>query len=257
VPEAVRASHDLSSLRGAVHTAAPCPVEVKRAMIDWWGPIVHEYYSASEGIGMTYCDSAEWLTHPGTVGRPIFGELHICDDDGQELSIGEVGLVYFGGASTFRYHNDEGKTAAARNTVHADWNTIGDIGFVDEDGYLFLTDRRANVIISGGVNIYPQEAENILMTHPKVEDVAVFGVPNTEMGEEVKAVVQLLDPSSLDTGLADELITFCRDRLAHYKCPRSVDFRDELPREPNGKLIKRLVKASYWESTSTTLMGPG
>jgi acyl-CoA synthetase (AMP-forming)/AMP-acid ligase II len=253
LPEPVRRSYDLTSLKVAIHSAAPCPVEVKRAMIDWWGPIIHEYYSGSEGVGMTYCESADWLSHPGTVGRPVFGDMYICGEDGTELPVGDIGLVYFGGASTFKYHNDEAKTDAARNLLHPDWSTIGDIGRVDQDGFLYLTDRRANVIISGGVNIYPQEAENVLLTHPQVADAAVFGVPNAEMSEEVKAVVQPADPAIAGPELELELIAFCRERLAHYKCPRSVEFRTELPREPNGKLIKRLIKAPYWErSTAQT-----
>jgi acyl-CoA synthetase (AMP-forming)/AMP-acid ligase II len=252
LPESTRMKYDLSSLRVVVHSAAPCPIEIKQAMIDWWGPVIHEYYSGTEGLGMTYCDTAQWEAHPGTVGAAVFGELHICDDDGRELGPGEDGVVYFGGASRFRYHNDEAKTAASRNPQHPDWSTLGDIGHLDADGYLYLTDRRAHMIISGGVNIYPQEAEGILSTHPAVADVAVIGVPNAEMGEEVKAVVQPHDPLLAGPQLAEELMSYCRSKLAHYKCPRSVDFRSELPREPTGKLLKRQIKQDYWPAEGSS-----
>jgi acyl-CoA synthetase (AMP-forming)/AMP-acid ligase II len=215
-------------------------------MIDWWGPILHEYYAGTEGNCFVYTNSEDWLAHKGTVGRPILGEVHVCDEDGRELPPGEPGTLYFGNGPTFEYHGDEKKTAASRDPWGHGWTTLGDVGYVDEDGFLYLTDRRAYMIISGGVNIYPQEAENVLAVHPKVADVAVLGVPDAEMGEAVKAVVRPLSMDDAGPGLEAELIAYCRDRLAHYKCPRSVDFRPELPRHPTGKLYKRLLKDEYW-----------
>lgn len=246
LPEETRARYDVSSLRCAVHAAAPCPVPVKEQMIAWWGPILHEYYAGTEGNCFVYTNSEDWLAHKGTVGRPILGEVHVCDEDGRELPPGESGTLYFGGGPEFEYHADEAGTAASRDPRGRGWSTLGDVGHVDGDGFLYLTDRRAYMIISGGVNIYPQEAENVLAVHPKVADVAVFGVPDAEMGEAVKAVVQPLSMDDAGPGLEAELIAYCRDRLAHYKCPRSVDFRDELPRHPTGKLYKRLLKDEYW-----------
>ncbi|TDD76239.1 acyl-CoA synthetase [Actinomadura darangshiensis] len=246
LPDETRARYDVSSLRAAVHAAAPCPVPVKEQMIGWWGPILHEYYAGTEGNCFVYTNSEDWLAHKGTVGRPILGEVHVCDEDGRELPPGEPGTLYFGGGPTFEYHADEAKTAASRDPWGHGWTTLGDVGYVDGDGFLHLTDRRAYMIISGGVNIYPQEAENVLAVHPRVADVAVFGVPDTEMGEAVKAVVQPLSMDEAGPGLEAELIAYCRDRLAHYKCPRSVDFRPELPRHPTGKLYKRLLKDEYW-----------
>ncbi|GGQ19848.1 acyl-CoA synthetase (AMP-forming)/AMP-acid ligase II [Actinomadura coerulea] len=246
LPEETRARYDVSSLRCAVHAAAPCPVPVKEQMIAWWGPILHEYYAGTEGNCFVYTNSEDWLAHKGTVGRPILGEVHVCDEDGRELPPGESGTLYFGGGPEFEYHADEAKTAASRDPRGHGWTTLGDVGHVDDDGFLYLTDRRAYLIISGGVNIYPQEAENVLAVHPKVADVAVFGVPDAEMGEAVKAVVQPLSMDDAGPGLEAELIAYCRDRLAHYKCPRSVDFRGELPRHPTGKLYKRLLKDEYW-----------
>ncbi|MES9538461.1 AMP-binding protein [Actinomadura sp. NPDC000600] len=246
LPEETRARYDVSSLRCAVHAAAPCPVPVKEQMIAWWGPILHEYYAGTEGNCFVYTNSEDWLAHKGTVGRPILGEVHVCDEDGRELPPGEPGTLYFGNGPVFEYHADEAKTAASRDPWGHGWTTLGDVGHVDEDGFLYLTDRRAYMIISGGVNIYPQEAENVLAVHPKVADVAVFGVPDAEMGEAVKAVVQPLSMDDAGPGLEAELIAYCRDRLAHYKCPRSVDFRAELPRHPTGKLYKRLLKDEYW-----------
>ena len=246
LPEEARAKYDVSSLNCAIHAAAPCPIEVKRKMIEWWGPVLFEYYGGTEGNGLTYVNSAEWLKRPGTVGRAIFGELHVCGEDGEELPRGEEGTVYFGGASTFQYHNDPGKTAQSRNPLHPDWSTLGDVGRMDEDGFLYLTDRKAFMIISGGVNIYPQEAENVLIGHPKVADVAVIGVPNEEMGEEVKAVIQPADWSEAGPALAAELMEFARSHLSHLKCPRSIDFERELPRHPTGKLYKRLIRDRYW-----------
>jgi long-chain acyl-CoA synthetase len=244
LPPAERERHDLSSLRFAVHAAAPCPVAVKRQMLEWWGPIVHEYYAGTEDIGSTFITADEWLTHPGSVGRPV-GECHIVGDDGEELPPGQAGVVYFAGGRPFEYHNDPEKTAAATND--RGWRTLGDIGYLDEDGYLYLTDRQAHMIISGGVNIYPQEAENALAAHPAIADVAVIGVPDTEMGEAVKAVVEPTDPAAAGPELESELLAFCRSELATYKCPRSVDFVDALPRDPNGKLYKRLLRERYWQ----------
>ena len=246
----VRAKYDVSSLDVAVHAAAPCPVEVKKKMIDWWGPVIHEYYAGSEGNGFVYCNSEQWLEHPGTVGQAVLGTLHIVDDEtGEELPAGEAGTVYFEGeaAATFQYHNDPGKTENSRDPKGRGWSTLGDVGRLDEDGFLYLTDRKAYMIISGGVNIYPQEAENALALHPKVFDVAVFGVPNEDFGEEVKAVVQPADGVDGSPELERELIAFCREKLADVKCPRSIDFRDELPRHPTGKLYKRLLKDEYWK----------
>ncbi len=248
--EAVRTKYDVSSLEVAIHAAAPCPVEVKKRMIEWWGPVIHEYYAGSEGNGFVYCNSEQWLEHPGTVGVPVLGTVHIVDDEtGDELPVGEAGTIYFEGeqASTFQYHNDAEKTEGSRDPKGRGWSTLGDVGRVDEDGFVYLTDRKAYMIISGGVNIYPQEAENALALHPKVYDVAVFGVPNEDFGEEVKAVVQLADGVEGTKEVERELIEFCRSKLADVKCPRSVDFRDELPRHPTGKLYKRLLKDEYWE----------
>lgn len=251
LPESDRTAHDLSSLGYVVHAAAPCPVDVKQQMLDWWGPIIHEYYAGTEDIGSTWITAAEWLAHPGSVGRPV-SPAHIVGTDGQELGPGQEGTVYFEGGRPFEYHNDPAKTASI--TDSRGWRTLGDIGLLDDDGYLYLTDRQAHMIISGGVNIYPQEAENILAGHPSVVDVAVFGVPDPEMGEAVKAVVQPVDPSAADADLEAELIDYCRIRLASYKCPRTVDFAPELPRDPNGKLFKRLLRDRYWEGHDTRLL---
>ncbi|MEL7158444.1 MAG: AMP-binding protein [Actinomycetota bacterium] len=254
LPEEERLAHDLSSLRIAVHAAAPCPVTVKRQMIEWWGPILYEYYAGSEGNGATLITSQEWLERPGSVGRvrTAGASIHICDDDGNDLPPGEVGTIYFSGGGTYEYYKDPGKTAAA--ALPGGRTTLGDIGYVDDDGYLFLTDRKAHMIISGGVNIYPQEIEDALIAHPKVTDVAVFGVPDPEMGEQVKAVVQPADGVVGDEAVAGELIAFCREHLAHYKCPRSVDFEAELPRLPTGKLYKRLLRDRYWGNTESKIV---
>jgi len=248
LPEDVRRRHDLSSHRVAIHSAAPCPIEVKERMLEWWGPIVHEYYSGSESIGLCAITPEEWLRHKGSVGRPVRGALHIVGEDGREVPPGATGLVYFESATPLRYHNDPDKTARAHND--RGWATMGDIGHVDRDGYLYLTDRRDYVIISGGVNIYPQECENLLETHPKVADVAIFGVPNEEFGEEVKAVVVAQDPASAGPGLERELIDFCRSRISTIKCPKSVDFAHELPREPTGKLLKKQLRDRYRAAAS-------
>jgi acyl-CoA synthetase (AMP-forming)/AMP-acid ligase II len=247
LPPEVRTRYDLSSLEVVIHAAAPCPIPVKQQMIEWWGPIIHEYYAGTEGNGFVYCNSEQWLAHPGTVGAPIGCTIHIVGDDGEERPTGESGTVYFAGGAEFEYHNDPEKTAGSRND--RGWSTLGDVGYLDAGGFLHLTDRKAYMIITGGVNVYPQEAENVLVTHPGVADVAVFGVPNDEFGEEVKAVVQPMEMPANDEEAAElerELIAFCRDQLADVKCPRSVDFRPELPRHPTGKLYKRLLKDEYW-----------
>jgi acyl-CoA synthetase (AMP-forming)/AMP-acid ligase II len=251
LPREVRDRYDVSSLQCAVHAAAPCPVEAKQKMIEWWGPIIQEYYSATEGAGFTAINSEEWLSHPGSVGRPLIGEIHVCDDSGAELPTGEPGLIYFGGGPSFSYYKDDEKTQAS---VHPEgWRTFGDIGYVDEEGYLYLTDRKAHMIISGGVNIYPQEAENVLSMHPKVADVAVIGVPHEEFGEEVKAVVQPMEWSDAGPELERELIAYCREQLADVKCPRSVDFEPELPRADTGKLYKRVIRDRYWEGRASRI----
>jgi long-chain acyl-CoA synthetase len=243
----VRARYDVSSLQCVVHAAAPCPIPVKKQIIEWFGPVVHEYYAGTEGNGFVYCNSDMWLAHEGTVGTPIACVLHICNDEGDELGPYESGTIYFEGGTSFEYHNDPDKTRSSRHPKG--WSTLGDVGYLDSDNFLYLTDRKAYMIISGGVNIYPQEAENVLVTHPKVVDVAVFGVPNDDFGEEVKAVVQPVEPPADEAAakaLEQELIAFCRSELADVKCPRTIDFRDELPRHPTGKLYKRLLKDEYW-----------
>jgi long-chain acyl-CoA synthetase len=239
VPAAERAKYDLSSLKVLVHAAAPCPVPVKQEVIEWLGPIVHEYYSASEGTGFCAITSEEWLAHPGSVGRSMLGAVHIVGEDGNEVAVGEEGEIWFETSSRFEYHGDPAKTAKAFN--EAGWSTIGDVGRVDEEGYLYLTDRSSNMIISGGVNIYPREAEDILVVHPAVEDVAVIGTPDEEMGEKATAFVQLRAGVQPSDQLAAELIAHCRAQLSSFKCPREVRFVDELPRLPNGKLLKRLL----------------
>lgn len=239
-----RHQYDLSSLRKAVHAAAPCPIEIKNQMIQWWGPIIDEYYAGTENNGFCSITCEEWLSHPGSVGRAALGVLHICDDDGRELPAGETGQVYFSDGPDFCYHSDPEKTAQTRNALG--WSTLGDIGRVDLEGYLYLVDRKAFMIISGGVNIYPQEIEAVMIGHPQIADVAVFGIPNTDFGEEVKAVVQLIDPTQASEQLQAELIEYCRKNMADYKCPRSVDFELELPRHPTGKLYKKILRDRYW-----------
>ncbi|WP_420561230.1 acyl-CoA synthetase [Tepidicaulis sp.] len=250
LPEEVRKKYDVSSLKCAIHAAAPCPVPVKEQMIEWWGPVINEYYAGSEGNGFCALNSEEWLQHKGSVGKALLGKVHICDDEGNEVPVGEAGTIYFEAddpnAPQFQYYNDEKKTRDSRHPKHKHWTTLGDIGRLDEDGYLYLTDRKAFMIISGGVNIYPQEAENLLITHPKVADVAVIGVPNTDFGEEVKAIVQPMDWADAGPELEAELIAFCQSELSKIKCPRSVDFDKELPRHPTGKLYKRLIRDKYW-----------
>ncbi len=255
LPAAARDRYDVSSLQVAVHAAAPCPVEIKRQMIGWWGPILFEYYGATEGMGSTMITSEEWLAHPGSVGRPFHTTVHILDEDGQERAVGEPGVVWFEPSSRmlrFEYHKDPGKTALARDDQG--WATVGDIGYLDDDGYLYLTDRRDFMIVSGGVNIYPQEAENLLVTHPKVMDAAVFGIPDPEMGERVHAVVQPVRAEDGGPDLERELLAFCREHLSHYKCPKAIDFDDELPRQPTGKLYKRLLRDRYWGTKSSRIV---
>ena len=222
-------------------------------MIEWFGPILVEYYGATEANGFTWCDSEQWLAHPGTVGAPILGELLILDDDGNEVPTGTTGTVWFAGATNFTYWNDPEKTAESRD-ASGQRSTVGDVGYVDEDGYLYLTDRKTYMIISGGVNIYPQETENLLITHPKVLDAAVIGVPNEDLGEEVKAVVQVVDGVEPGPALEEELLAFCRENLARFKCPRTVDFEAELPRLPTGKLYKRLLRDRYWGDTTSRIV---
>jgi long-chain acyl-CoA synthetase len=246
LPEELRARYDLSSLRVALHGAAPCPVEVKRRMIDWWGPVLLEYYGATEPVGGAFIDSKDWLAHPGSVGRSALGPAHILDEAGNELPPGQTGLLYFEPPAflKFGYHKDSAKTAAV--TEKHGWVTVGDVGYLDEAGYIYLTDRASFTIISGGVNIFPQEVENVLIDHPAISDCGVIGVPHPEMGEEVKAVVSLMPGFAPSPELEQELIEYCRGRLAHYKCPKSVDFADSLPRSETGKLFKRELRAPYW-----------
>jgi long-chain acyl-CoA synthetase len=253
LPGEVRARYDTSSLECIVHAAAPCPVHVKQAMIDWLGPIITEYYGATEANGFTFCTTAEWLAHPGTVGRAIRGELLILDAAGNHCPTGVDGTIWFRGATAFEYFQDPAKTAESRS-ADGEASTIGDVGHVDADGFLYLTDRQSYMIISGGVNIYPQETENILSAHPAVQDVAVIGVPNDDLGEEVKAVVQLADPAAAGPDLALDLIAYCRARLAHFKCPRTVDFVPELPRSETGKLYKRILRDAYWRNHSSPIV---
>jgi long-chain acyl-CoA synthetase len=253
LPEETRRRYDLSSLEVAIHAAAPCPIQVKHQMIDWWGPIILEYYGATEGLGFTACDSAEWLAHPGTVGKVALGELHILDEEMNPAPAGEPGTIWFKTATPFEYFHDAEKTREARSPDGA-MSTVGDVGYLDADGYLHLTDRRTFMIISGGVNIYPQECENLLITHPKVADAAVFGLPNEDLGEEVKAVVQPMPGIVAGPEFGAELIGYCRERLAHMKCPRTVDFADELPRLPTGKLYKRLLRDAYWGNRNTRIV---
>jgi long-chain acyl-CoA synthetase len=242
--EPARTRYDVSSLHTVIHAAAPCPVPVKEKMIEWFGPVIHEYYAGTEGNGFVYCNSPSWLSHKGTVGQPINCVVHICDDNGDELPVGDAGTIFFEAGGEFEYHGDPEKTAGSRHSKG--WSTLGDIGRLDDDGFLYLTDRKAHMIISGGVNIYPQEAENVLTMHPSVVDVAVIGVPNEDFGEEVKAIVQPLEGIEAGPELERALIAYCREQLADVKCPRSVDFRAELPRHPTGKLYKRLLKDEYW-----------
>ena len=247
LPQEARHRYDLSSHRCALHAAAPCPVEIKQQMMTWWGPILWEYYAGTERNGSTVIGPEEWLAHPGSVGKAHSGVLHICDEDGTEQKPGDEGMIYFEQPTmAFEYHNAPEKTLSATHPTHANWSSLGDVGYVDAEGYLYLTDRKAYMIISGGVNIYPREIEDALILHPSVEDVAVFGVPNPDFGEEVKAVVQPSQGVAQDQHLVDDLMSFAKQHLAAYKIPRSIDFTDELPRLPTGKLYKRLLKDKYW-----------
>ncbi len=230
LPEEVRTRYNVSSLVGAIHAAAPCPIDVKAKMIEWWGPILIEYYAGSEGNGVTVSTSQQWLTHRGTVGRAVVGKVKILDENEEEAPTAQIGVVYFADAPIFTYHNDPEKTRKAYNA--RGWSTLGDVGYLDEEGFLYLTDRKSYM--------------NVLITHPAVSDVAVFGVPNEEMGEEVKAVVQPHDMAKAGKELAAELIVFCRKHLSPIKCPKSIDFEPELPRTPTGKLVKRHLRDKYW-----------
>jgi long-chain acyl-CoA synthetase len=253
LPEEVRRHYDLSSLEIAIHAAAPCPVPVKEEMIAWWGPIIHEYYGATEGLGFAACDSAQWLAHRGTVGKVQLGELHVLGADTKPCPTGTSGTLWFKTATPFEYFNDPAKTAEARSN-DGSMSTVGDVGYVDDDGYLYLTDRATFMIISGGVNVYPQECENLLITHPKVADAAVFGVPNEDLGEEVKAAFQLMPGVAPGPDITEELMVFCAQHLARQKCPRSIDFETELPRLPTGKLYKRLLRDRYWQGRKTRIV---
>ena len=243
--ETEKNKYDLSSHKYAIHGAAPCPEITKRQMIDWWGPIIYEYYGATEAFGFAYCNSEEWLNHPGTVGKIMIGELSVLDEEMKELPQGEPGTLWFKPASEFKYHNDPQKTSEAFSE-DGTLTTVGDVGYTDSDGFLYLTDRQAFMIISGGVNIYPQECEDLLIPHPKVSDAAVFGVPNEDLGEEVKAVVQPIEGIEVNEELTSELITYLSKHLARQKVPRSIDYTKELPRLPTGKLYKRLLRDKYW-----------
>jgi long-chain acyl-CoA synthetase len=239
-------------MKSAVHAAAPCPIPVKEQMIAWWGPVLHEYYAGTEGNGFCYIGSQDWLTHKGSVGKAVLGTLRICDENGEALPPRQEGAVYFENGPPINYHNDPVKTAESYNQ-HG-WSTLGDVGWMDEEGYLYLTDRKSFMIISGGVNIYPQEIENLLVTHPKVADAAVVGAPDEEMGEKVVAVIQPLDWTDAGEELAAELSAFTRKHLSHVKAPRLIEFMEELPRHPTGKLYKRLIRDAYWGKTGATIV---
>jgi long-chain acyl-CoA synthetase len=256
LPEETRMKYDVSSIECIVHAAAPCPIPVKQAMIEWLGPKLLEYYGATEANGFTLCNSEEWMAHKGTVGKPILGELLILDDELNPCPTGTSGTVWFKNATNFEYYNAKDKTNESRVVLEDGgvMSTVGDVGYLDEDNFLYLTDRKTYMIISGGVNIYPQETENLLITHPKVMDAAVIGVPNEDLGEEVKAIVQPMDGIEAGPELERELIAFCREHLAHFKCPRTVDFESELPRLPTGKLYKRLLRDRYWQDRTTRIL---
>jgi long-chain acyl-CoA synthetase len=244
LPPEARERYDMSSLKAVFHAAAPCPVPVKEQMIAWWGPIVHEYYAGTEGNGFCIINSTDWLAHKGSVGRGLTAQVKICDEDGEPLPARAEGLVFFEGGGQFEYHGDPAKTAESRNK-HG-WTTLGDVGWLDEEGYLYLTDRKSFMIISGGVNIYPQELENVLIGHPKVADAAVVGAPDEEMGEKVVAVIQPMNWADAGDDLRNELMAYARQHLSHVKAPRVIDFMAELPRHPTGKLYKRLIRDAYW-----------
>jgi acyl-CoA synthetase (AMP-forming)/AMP-acid ligase II len=251
LPDAVRSSYDVSSLSCVIHAAAPCPLDLKHQMMEWLGPVIHEYYGGTEGFGGTTIGPQEWLAHPGSVGKP-FTPVHVLSEDGAELPVGESGELFFEGGPDFEYFKDPQKTASVSND--RGWRSLGDMGYLDDDGYLYLTDRSTFMIVSGGVNIYPQEAENLLVMHPKLVDAAVFGVPNDEFGEEVKAVVQPADGVAAGPELEAELIEYCRAHLAAYKCPRTVEFDPALPRDPNGKLYKRRIRDRYWQGRASRIV---
>ena len=253
LPVEERERFDQSSLEIAIHAAAPCPVQVKKDMIEWWGPIIHEYYGATEGLGFSACNSEEWLAHPGSVGKIIMGDLHVLDDDMNPLPMGDPGTLWFGGGTNSHYHNDPEKTAESKSP-DGTLTTVGDVGYVDEDGFLYLTDRKMFMIISGGVNIYPQETEDLLITHPKVADAAVIGVPNVDLGEEVKAVIQVMPGNIADDALTAELIAFCGEHLSRQKIPRSIDYQAELPRLPTGKLYKKGLRDRYWADSANKII---
>jgi long-chain acyl-CoA synthetase len=253
LPPEVRRRYRLDTLQIAVHAAAPCPVPVKEQMIDWWGPIIHEYYGATEGLGFTACNSAEWLAHKGTVGRVLLGDLHVMDDNMQPCPKGQPGEIWFKTATPFEYFNDPERTQLTRS-ADGSMSTVGDVGYVDDDGFLYLTDRSTFMIISGGVNIYPQECENLLITHPQVADAAVFGVPDEDLGEAVKAVVQLMPGTPATPETAQALMAFCHEHLARQKCPRSVDFIDQMPRLPTGKLYKKPLRDKYWAGHQSRIL---
>ena len=252
LPEETRKRYDVSSMRSAVHAAAPCPIPVKEQMIAWWGPVIHEYYAGTEGNGFTYINSADWLTHKGSVGKAVLGELRICDESGDPLPPRTEGAVYFENGPPVNYHNAPEKTAESYNA--RGWTTLGDVGWMDEEGFLYLTDRKSFMIISGGVNIYPQEIENLLVGHPKVADAAVIGAPDEEMGEKVVAVIQPMDWTDAGEELAAELAAFTRKHLSHVKAPRVIDFMEELPRHPTGKLYKRLIRDAYWGKADSKIV---
>ena len=247
-----REGRDLSSLKVAIHAAAPISVPVKKQMIEWWGPVLYEYYAGTEGNGFVQCNSEEWLAHEGTVGRALVGTVHIVGEDGEELGPNEIGTVYFEGGANFEYHNAPEKTKGSYND--RGWSTLGDVGYLDGDGFLHLTDRKDFMILIGGTNVYPQESENVLVTHPKVADVAVFGIPHAELGEEVKAVVQPVDMADAGPDLERELMGYCKEQLASFKVPKSIDFRPDLPRHPTGKLYKRLLRDEYWRGHETRIV---
>jgi long-chain acyl-CoA synthetase len=245
LPQDVRKSYDVGSMRCAIHAAAPCPIDVKRAMLDWWGPVIYEYYAATEGGG-TLATPQDWLAHPGTVGKPwAITTLRILDDDGQEMPTGKPGTVYMRmSAGDFEYKDDPEKTRSSRREG---FFTVGDVGYVDADGFLYLCDRKADMIISGGVNIYPAEIENEILRNPRVEDVAVFGIPDDDWGEQIKAVVQPVEGVEPNEAFAEEILGGLEGRLAKLKWPKSIDFIGQMPREPTGKLLKRKLRDPYWE----------
>jgi fatty-acyl-CoA synthase len=258
LPPEVRDAYDLSSLKYVITGAAPCSIPIKQAMIDWLGPIVHEYYAGTEDTGATVITSEEWLKHPGSVGRAALeSTIHICDADEQEVPAGEVGRVYFETSDIvagFEYYGEPDKTARAHHPDHENWTALGDLGRLDDEGYLYLADRESFMIIAGGVNIYPQEIENALLLHPDVQDVAVFGVPNEDLGEEVKAVIQLVDSSRTDDAMVADLLAHCAEHLARFKIPRSIDFLDDFPRSPTGKLYKAPLRDTYWAGHDSRIL---